>query len=65
MTKSSAKFVKLRDKLKEEYTLSSFKAIKKQISADGSIKYLYTMHDNKSIEAVFMPWYDDSEKKEY
>lgn len=53
----------LRDKLKEEYTLSSFKAIKKQISADGSIKYLYTMHDNKSIEAVFMPWYDDSENK--
>lgn len=54
---------KLREELSENYTLKSFKSIKKQTSVDGSIKYLFTMYNDKSIEAVFMPWYDESEDK--
>src|SRR5210317_822688 len=53
----------LRNDLSQEYTLKSFKSINKQTSVDGSIKYLFTMFDDKSIEAVFMPWYDESEEK--
>ena len=52
----------LRAELSANYTINSFKNMKKQISVDGSIKYLFTMEDGKSIEAVFMPWYDDTEK---
>lgn len=53
----------LRAFLMEKYTLQSFKAMKKQVSVDGSVKYLFTMTDGKSIESVFMPWYDDAENK--
>lgn len=35
------------------------KKIKKSI--DGSIKYLFELHDGKSVEAVYMPWYDESD----
>lgn len=52
----------LRADLMEHHTIKSFKKMTKQVSVDGSIKYLFTMEDGKSIEAVFMPWYDDSEK---
>ncbi len=52
----------LRADLMDNHTIKSFKSMKKQVSVDGSIKYLFTMEDGKSIEAVFMPWYDDAEK---
>lgn len=53
----------LRDILNENFEIQSFKSIKKQISLDGSIKYLFELLDGKRIEAVFMPWNDSDSNK--
>ncbi len=49
----------LRGLLAERFFLDSLSVIKKRVSADGSIKYLFELYDRKSIEAVYMPWTDD------
>ncbi len=46
----------LKAKLENDYVLQSIKSFKKQISIDGSVKYLFNLNDDKNIEAVFMPW---------
>lgn len=46
----------LKIKLQEGYSLNSIKSFKKQVSIDGSVKYLFNLNDDKNIEAVFMPW---------
>jgi len=45
----------LREKLKANYIISLPKIITKQISSDGSIKYLLGLNDGYCIETVFMP----------
>lgn len=44
----------LRGKLKDQYTLSLLKIREKQISQDGTIKYLFELDDGGLIEAVLM-----------
>ena len=46
----------LRKNLKEEYTLSNFEIIEKQISKDGTVKYLFDLLDGNAIETVLMEY---------
>ncbi len=50
----------LRERLEEYFDITSISIAKKRVSEDGSIKYLFTLKDNFSIEAVYMPWFDES-----
>lgn len=44
----------LRNKLASEYAIGSFPIVEKQVSNDGTIKYLFELHDGGYIEAVLM-----------
>lgn len=44
----------LREKLSEDCTITKLSVRKKQISADGTIKYLYELADGNCIETVLM-----------
>lgn len=44
----------LRQKLANEFTLTSLKLVTKQTSNDGTIKFLFELHDGYSIETVIM-----------
>jgi len=48
-----------QEKLAEKFTFEVFNSVKKQISIDGSVKYLFKLFDGKSIESVYMPWLSD------
>ena len=48
--------LELRNKLKEKFSLNTFKIIKKQISKDGTKKYLFDVLDGNSIETVLMEY---------
>ena len=48
----------LRAVLSAEYTLEPFKATETFESTDGSVKYLFTLPDNRQMEAVYMPYQD-------
>lgn len=48
--------ISFREKIKESCLLSSCKAIRKQISSDGTRKYLFELHDGERIESVFMKY---------
>lgn len=47
----------LREKLKQNYSLCIFKIINKQISKDGTIKYLFDVLDGNAIETVLMKYH--------
>ena len=47
----------LREKLKQNYTLSNFKILKKQVASDGTIKYLFDVLDGNAIETVLMKYH--------
>lgn len=47
----------LREKLKQNYTLCIFKILNKQISKDGTIKYLFDVLDENAIETVLMKYH--------
>ncbi len=47
----------------ENFTFDVFKSTKKQVSVDGSVKFLFTLKDNKAIESVYMPWMEDDSDK--
>ena len=49
--------LELREKLKENYTLNTFKILKKQKSADGTIKYLFDDLDGNGVETVLMKYH--------
>ncbi len=49
----------LKNILDDTFLINSIKLLKKRQSLDGSIKYLFQLNDGKSIEAVYMPWYDE------
>ena len=54
----------LRNKLTEDFDISSFKTSKSQHSSDGTIKYLFELKDGSSIESVLIPCeYADEEKR--
>lgn len=44
----------LREKLEEQFTLTTLKTIIQQTSADGTMKFLFELHDGYSIETVLM-----------
>lgn len=44
----------LKEELKEKYPIEILKIIKKEQSSDGSIKYLFKLRDNHTIEAVLL-----------
>ena len=46
----------LREKLKENFDLHIFKIIQKQVSKDGTKKYLFDVLDNNAIESVLMEY---------
>ena len=46
----------LREKLKESFDLHIFKILKKQVSKDGTKKYLFDILDNNAIESVLMEY---------
>lgn len=46
----------LRQKLNEEYSIGCFKIIKKQVSTDGTIKYLFDLQECNAIETVRMEY---------
>ena len=49
--------LELREKLKQNYSLSNFKILKKQIASDGTIKYLFDVLDGNAIETVLMKYH--------
>jgi 23S rRNA (adenine2503-C2)-methyltransferase len=44
----------LRDKLNETFALTTLKTLIQQTSSDGTIKFLFELHDGYSIETVLM-----------
>ncbi|UQN06596.1 23S rRNA (adenine(2503)-C(2))-methyltransferase RlmN [Deinococcus sp. QL22] len=48
----------LRAQLAQEYALNPFREIETVRSTDGSVKYLFTLHDGRQMEAVYMPYLD-------
>ena len=44
----------LRQELEEQYELHPLEMVSKQESRDGSIKYLYRLHDGHTVEAVLL-----------
>ncbi len=46
----------LRNKLKEKFDLHVFKILKKQVSQDGTKKYLFDVLDGNAIESVLMEY---------
>lgn len=53
----------LRIILSENFIINSFQDIKIRHSADKSVKFLFKLLDNKSIEAVYMPWENEDGSK--
>ena len=47
----------LREKLKKNFSLCIFKILRKQVSKDGTIKYLFDVLDGNSIETVLMKYH--------
>ena len=45
-----------REKLKENYNLCCYNILKKQVSKDGTIKYLFDVLDGNAIETVRMEY---------
>lgn len=44
----------LKENLKENYKINVLEAVKKEKSSDGSIKYLFRLHDGHTVEAVLL-----------
>ena len=45
---------KMREELEDKYTIYSAEIVSKQVSNDGSIKYLFKFHDGHTVEAVLL-----------
>lgn len=44
----------LKEELAQKYIVNPMKIVKKEISTDGTIKYLFELQDGKTIEAVWL-----------
>lgn len=49
--------LELREKLKQNYEMHKFNILRKQESADGTIKYLFDVLDGNAIETVLMSYH--------
>ncbi len=52
-----------REELQNNFDIFSIKIKTARESSDGSVKFLFELKDKNSIEAVYMPWYDNEEEK--
>ena len=50
--------------LKERFVVNPLKILKKEISKDGTIKYLFELQDGKTIESVWLKMKDEQYDKE-
>lgn len=48
----------LKEELSEKYLINPLKIVKKELSSDGTIKYLLELQDGKTIEAVWLKMKD-------
>ncbi|MDD5157745.1 23S rRNA (adenine(2503)-C(2))-methyltransferase RlmN [Sulfurimonas sp.] len=48
----------LKDELEEKFLVNPMKIAKKEVSSDGTIKYLFELQDGKTIEAVWLKMKD-------
>lgn len=46
--------------LEDNFTINSLEIKTVRRSSDGSIKFLFSLTDGNSVEAVYMPWFDDT-----
>lgn len=44
----------LKDELAEKFVVNPLKIVKKELSSDGTIKYLFELQDGKTVEAVWL-----------
>ncbi len=49
----------LREELSQNYVINPLKIAKKEISSDGTIKYLFELQDGKTMETVWLKMKDD------
>ena len=49
----------LREELAQKYIINPLKIAKKEISSDGTIKYLFELQDGKTMETVWLKMKDD------
>jgi len=49
---------RLREELEREWRISEFALVQAFPSSDGSVKYLFTLHDGSRTEAVYLPYAD-------
>lgn len=49
----------IREDLKGEFQIDPLSCVRSEISRDGSIKYLFKLHDGKTIESVLLPMKDE------
>ncbi len=48
--------LELREKLKNTYTMCNYNILEKQVSKDGTVKYLFDILDGNAIETVLMEY---------
>ena len=49
----------LREELAQKYVINPLRIAKKEVSSDGTIKYLFELQDGKTIETVWLKMKDD------
>ena len=49
----------IRENLKGEFQIDPLSCVRSEISKDGSIKYLFKLHEGKTIESVLLPMKDE------
>lgn len=49
----------LKDELAEKFVVNPLRIVRKEISSDGTIKYLFELQDGKTVEAVWLKMKDD------
>lgn len=54
----------LKESLANEYSLNPLKIVHIQVSCDGSKKYLFSLHDRLTIEAVLLPMKQEQRDEE-
>ena len=54
----------LREELKNDYTINPLKIVKKECSSDGTIKYLFSLYDEHTIETVLIRMRDKLKDEE-
>ncbi len=50
---------KMREELNEEYVINPLSIVTKEEASDGTIKYLFSMQDGKTVETVLLKMKDD------